>query len=607
MKKEKFLNKSAALSLILILNALISFAQTAEQSYSKAYNLDFTIKPDSSVMYPWLGNAAYSLYTMPFEVKHIDRGLFANMYFKGDPYIDRLKSEQQQRIVLPKNNLKLADIEFEYKCENIARVSLIVDAIDMRERIVDSDTTIFRPDINLSSTTTSIKLDGAEMINVTINAEGVANESAHIAYSKLNIMLDGKPIDSYPVRLIPSKLPSKKINYIPIDDNIELKEIDAFNDNRIIAIGESIHGNSSVKSFVYNTIVKAVEEQNTKLILLEMPMEKSLSYNRYIQGANFMLDSASLAYPYIASLLNGLKDYNSSQDVSSKVKLLGIDYSSTSTQTSGAAINLFDFFSKINGTDKVKEVDQLSLLVWDREWDKAIEYLENNRDKVATIIHKYEVDCLLHIMNVSKRSFDSGIKRNIDRDCIMYVNTKFLIDKFLTDETSKAIIYSHAAHINPVSTFPAVPCAPFGSYMRSEYGNDYFPTLVAIGNGHTVAYDGGWNRKDTLLMEAPEGSLEYFLNTTINESIAYVPITKDFDKLLLSRFKGSHHIAQEFFPFNLYHRYDGVFFIKEDIGDNIEKVEITYEQMFEKHIQEIKQRELKVEEMRSRLGVGKVE
>ena len=602
MKIKLTLRVHVLILIAFTLQAKSCMSQSHEQPYSKVYNLDFTIKPDSSVMYPWLANAAYSLYTIPFEVEHIDRSLFANMYFKGNPYIDRLKSEQQQRIVLPRNNLELADIEFEYKCDNIGRVSLIVDAIDMSEKITYSDTIIFKPDTSLSSTTTSIKLDRAEMINITINAEGVPNESAHIAYSKLNITLDGNAIDSYPVRFIPSKLPSKNINYIPIYDETELKEIDVFNDNRIIAIGESIHGNSSIKSFVYNTIVKAVEEQNAKLILLEMPMEKSLSYNRYIQGANFMLDSASLAYPQLEIFLNKLNEYNSTQDENYKVKLLGMDYSSVSSQTSGTAVNLFDFFSKINDTDKVKEVDQLSLLVWDKEWDKAIDYLEDNRDKVATILHKDEVECLLYIMNLSKRSSDSGIKRNIDRDSIMYVNTRFMIDKFLTDETSKAIIHSHAAHINPVSTFPAVPCAPLGSYMRSEYGNDYFPTLVAIGNGQTVAYDAGWNRKDTLLMKAPEGSLEYLLNTTINESVAYVPITKDFDKLLLSRFKGSHHIAQEFFPFNLYQRYDGVFFIKEDIGDDTAKVEITYEQMFEKHIQEIKQREARVEEMRSRLG-----
>lgn len=94
----------------------------------------------------------------------------------------------------------------------------------------------------------------------------------------------------------------------------------------------------------------------------------------------------------------------------------------------------------------------------------------------------------------------------------MFVNARFLIDKFAKDENVKTVIYGHAGHINPISSYPAVPCIPFGRYMRKAYGESYSPLLFLIGSGEAMAYDEHYNRKDNWLSRPPENSMEYFLS-----------------------------------------------------------------------------------------------
>lgn len=140
----------------------------------------------------------------------------------------------------------------------------------------------------------------------------------------------------------------------------------------------------------------------------------------------------------------------------------------------------------------------------------AINFLDIHRDKIKKLLTAEEIECILHILRVSKQAGDGGIERFIRRDSIMFVNARFLIDKFAKDENVKTVIYGHAGHINPISSYPAVPCIPFGRYMRKAYGESYSPLLFLIGSGEAMAYDEHYNRKDNWLSSPPENSMEYF-------------------------------------------------------------------------------------------------
>ena len=55
--------------------------------------------------------------------------------------------------------------------------------------------------------------------------------------------------------------------------------------------------------------------------------------------------------------------------------------------------------------------------------------------------------------------------------------------------------------------------------------------------------------------------MEYLLSS-FDATTLFIPLTPDFNKLVVSRFIGSHYSNQEFYPNNLYQRAEGVFFIK---------------------------------------------
>ena len=173
-------------------------AKLEKQTYTNVYDLHFAMRSDSAVVYPWRENGAYSNYTIPAYIQDSNRNLFAKKYFKGFPFSKRLRSEYEQRILLPNNNIKEAVIGFEGKGDNIKLVSIILDAIGKQENILFSDTLRFRPDSILSLVTQNINLNNAEMLNVRINVEGEIDKNAYIAFSRLDILIDGKPIDEFP-------------------------------------------------------------------------------------------------------------------------------------------------------------------------------------------------------------------------------------------------------------------------------------------------------------------------------------------------------------------------------------------------------------------------
>lgn len=55
--------------------------------------------------------------------------------------------------------------------------------------------------------------------------------------------------------------------------------------------------------------------------------------------------------------------------------------------------------------------------------------------------------------------------------------------------------------------------------------------------------------------------VEYLLNSTY-ESIAYLPVTLELDKLMLGRNTSGYDYPEEFFSYNIYQRHNGVLFIK---------------------------------------------
>lgn len=586
----------------LFFYATLCMAQSTKQTYTDAYDLHFTMRPDSNVNYPWRENAAFSNYSIPIYLKDSNRELFAKRYIKGFPFYNRLRTECEQRILLPGNEMGEAVVEFEGKGQNIELVSIILDVIGEQENVLFSDTLKFIPDTVMNLAAKSIKLRNAELLNIRICAQGKIEKDAFIAFSKLNMLIDGKPIDTFPIRTLPALVENNIPGYTAIDTDgeIELERISEINNKKIIALGESIHRNSDVNHLAHQLILQSVERLNCKLILLEMPMEKSLAYNRFIHDKNYALDTTLVIDNTTRDFLNKLQILNANKTEESKVNLYGMDYNSILSTSQRSAIDIFDFVTKLNQELRIPEVDRFSLLLMEKDSGHAINFIDAHRKEISKLLTNEEIECISHILKVSKEMGNDKIERFINRDSAMFLNAKFLIDKFAKGENIKTIIYGHAGHINPVSTFPAVPCTPFGQYMNKEYADNYSPLLLLLGNGKSAAYDASYNIKDNSLSEPLKNSIEYFLSS-IDEAAIYLPLTTNFNKLTLSRFQGSHHIAQEFYPFNLYKRYKGIFFIKQANRGSSYKKERSFDKSSEIFIMITKQRQEKIEKIKKRV------
>lgn len=576
-------------------------AQSTEETYTKTYDLDFTMRTDSFTLYPWMENAAYANYTLPVFIKDSTRVLFAKEYMRGFPFSDRLRTEYQQRVLLPIHHEKSGSIKFENKGENIKSVSILLDGMNSEETILFSDTVTFVPDSFLCIKERKISLEDIELLNIRINAEGDPNKDAFIAFGKFKILIGDKSIDEFPIRktLVPEH--QHNVEYIPInikDKNI-VKKIEGIRNKNIIAFGESIHGNNSIKELAYQLILQTVQEQECNLIIMEFPLEKSLTLNRYIQDKYSLIDSTLIPNRQMKIFLNKLRLYNSRKKDGEKVKILGMDYNYLYNANQNSAVDIFDFVTLLNSELKIPEIDKFAILLMDKDWDKAIDFLKLHNKEIQKLLIPDEIECIVHILTVSKKMGNDDIKRFIGRDSVMFVNSTFFIDNFSTVNHPKVIIYGHSSHINPISTFPAVPCNSFGMYMKETYSKDYFPFLFSIGSGKAFAYDATYNKEQLLLMNPPKESMEFFLNS-FEDDIIYFPLTPYFNKLILSRFKGSHHIAQEFFPFNLYQRYCGIFFIKNAIIQNEEK-ELLFDEARDRFMLKNQKRSKSLSELQERI------
>lgn len=393
------------------------------------------------------------------------------------------------------------------------------------------------------------------------------------------------------------------LDYICEDDKhcFDLTKINNLKDKQIIALGESVHGNSDIKSFVFRLIEESIKKQNCKLVLMEFPLGKSLFYNRYIHEKAFELDSSLITHPTIGVFLNKLRVYNQGRVDNDKVRLFGIDYTHQKTSSMSSIFYLFDFIAAINKKPQIPELDRLAVLIMKNKLSDAINYLHTHRSKIAELLREDEISCFEFILNLNVQHLQTpSIERYIQRDSTMALCAQFLINKYAKEKSSKVFVYAHAVHTNPVSTYPAVHCEPMGSYLRKAYGNDYCSLIITTEGGDAIATDLQFGTKDKALGKAPAKSLEYYLNALTDCSI-YFPLKDSFNQLMLTRVKGAYHTPEEFYPANLYQRFSGVFFIKHDNKNNVLIREKSFEEVSKEVITKANRRKEILKEMELRL------
>lgn len=107
-----------------------------------------------------------------------------------------------------------------------------------------------------------------------------------------------------------------------------------------------------------------------------------------------------------------------------------MDYNSVCNSAQNSAIDIFDFVTHLNREWKIPEADQLSVLLMEKDWKDAVQYLQTHKSNLQKILTIDEIECITHILSLSNNIGGDRVKRFINRDSVMFVNTNFLLDHF---------------------------------------------------------------------------------------------------------------------------------------------------------------------------------
>lgn len=604
---KKFLNYIFLLAFFLGNSLSEMCAQERTSSYTDYYDLAFTNRKGESTISNWTVNPAY-LYNMFLSLDAQSNVISNNAQrANGLPYYSQLRWEQEQRILLPSGAAK-ASVSLQGMGTDIDKVSLCVDALDDTERIVASETVLANPKGEFESPAIHISVKGASFLNVKINIEGHPQASASMKLSQLNISLDEKPINEYPLRTLPSLdsegFRAKGLRPTSLASGTYLKSIPSnITNRRIIGLGESVHGSVAVAKLSYDIILEAIQDYGYRLVLLEMPLEVSLMINRYILDEKFELDNSVHIKKEMLDFLNRIRAFNKGKPDKDKVRLFGVDYVSSSSLSS--MTSLFDFLAWVNRDFKNEALDRLSLMVINERLSEAVEFVKSYRTALGYVLTADEVDIIHHILTLNLQMGRDPVARYNSRDSVMYLNTNFLLNQGATTNSPKTIIYGHAIHINSVSTYPANIAKPLGGYLKDKYGDEYVPVGILIGAGTRSAMGGVFNIYTKELSQPPLGSLESALGRSASD-VQFLPLREVGTLLVMSRFGGAYHTYQEFYPMNMSERFDGILFIKDAKEGSSNNVVESQEHLFNRLEATSNVRKSRIEEISKRVSTLKL-
>ncbi|SDJ04270.1 Erythromycin esterase homolog [Pedobacter sp. ok626] len=425
-----------------------------------------------------------------------------------------------------------------------------------------------------------LPLAKAKAIRISINYLGDSANDQSIWLDRIAIKIDGNDITSQnyfskkkedSLEVVHSL---KKRYIVPLafdNDSTLLKKIGAIRQKKIIGLGESTHGSSSIQLANYQFIKNLILNQNCRLILMEMPMDNTLMMDLYVLGKipesyqNQIishLKPSICGYRNLITFLNWLRSYN--EHSVTKVHLLGVD------NPKYPELYLFEYHLTILGKQKGKFYLKK---IADEKYEEILTHAQLDTVLKTKLGYKSYELYLLFLKEVIANQ-KSNVEPLANRDLNMSNKVQNLVKLFLKSDEIAAI-YAHSGHITSLpemdsylNTDPSL-----GFYLRKIYKDQYFSISFQIGEGTYSQDECSMNGKivSDRLLYPPAYSFEYAgLATGLN--YFYYP-SKYLGDAILSYGKisrGSRYADLYRFS-SLKKRFDAYVFIKE--SKPIEEVE----------------------------------
>lgn len=412
-----------------------------------------------------------------FDTLHLNKQVFLDISIKKNKRRDTLLLFNH--FFVPPSKNKFIEITFSHKNKNMTETYCLIKSIDKAGNIIRQDSINLLDIHSLSSFKRKIPKKDVYCLKTELFFVSKQNFDSEIVVKKPHFSI-GKEKQEKQEKQIPLKITS----LVP-DDIATFNNIEEIKNSKILAIGESVHGVEALNKVAFDIMKYRIMYSNCRLLFFELPLERMLIYNRYIQGDDIPLDSIfnSLSLARLSddmlSFFSWLRQFNKGRE-DDKVWIFGVDidiYNPLSFY-----VELFDYLNFLyTQNNKKEELQSLAKsLFFDRDFISKIDIYPIPIE--FKIIQNY-FDLII------KYSTEGELTNNI-RDIFMYKNITNIINTF-TSKANTMTIYSHLGH--SCYDFPFVEKKyhkPFGYYLKKDFKEDYSCISLVVGEGSYTAIDG---------------------------------------------------------------------------------------------------------------------
>jgi erythromycin esterase-like protein len=567
----------------LILGVTLLCGCRVNDSYTAQYSLDFRVnllnpaftwQPDYKMFRATIqpsffmgGSREHPLKLTPLKFGDINIHMIATL---------------QQRILLPETDALTAEVRLTCRKQNMERTYMVISGISEQEAIVRSDTAVVTGEDTLWHTVSqTVSIENTPVMQLAIVSIGrdSLDYDQSLWLDKVEIYLNGKSIDSYPLRYSTLQIGAADVTPLSFTDRHPYGDIPELKAKRVVAFGESVRGCRTITQAAVQLLKHQVLNNRCRLILLDLPLEEALAYNRFVHGdEHFCRDSLMVDFPtqlsrglIVNDLLVWLKEYNRSRSDGDKVWLMGMGISAD-PRVSG--MWLFDYCCALRRKSSSPVLDSLMVKVLDYESVlKTLDFVESNMERLEAALGQQELAMLRHYLSVSAdieassssaHILDISTARMLAMNEVMYRNATFLMALLCPEQVSVAI-YAHAGYVDYLGEATAALGKSFGAHMRKLLGDGYSCIGVTVGEGKllTSIVPTVVTPKQAALSPLPAGSMERQALESVSAGYFYLSTSKIPPTFFRTRFAGSPFTGIQ--PNELSvptRRMDGIIFIR---------------------------------------------
>jgi erythromycin esterase-like protein len=476
------------------------------------------------------------------------------------------------RLVPVSEQEAIVQCELETKINNYENVWLKMYCLNERENIIRADSILLLNDNEWHKNELHIKVNDLHLLGIEIRGLSDNDTTSDIWLEPFKITINGQDLSKKEYAFT-EKLKRTDKNPIDIDlINQESAPFDQFfKGNKIIGLGETIHGTQQMPQMACQIIKSQVLHNHCRLILLERDFSEVASWNLFVNNSlDISADSLILMRPVqqdpaaLIDLLNWLKNYN--QKNQDKVNIVGIDKGRIITEKYFTA-NYLDFLKKVPNA----MLDTLTMGIRFGQFSNAIEYINKNQKSIEGAIGEKECKILQHALIAPEdnkdtlKDWNKIVQYFYNRDRVMWENMQFAIENYIKNDSQNITIYAHISHLNKLYTDEFLFKRSLGYYISKKYNADYHVCTFLAGEGQftNTSLTDGVISEENKLDEPLAGSLEYMgMKNDIACFYAQVP---DDHQILSCRFIGNCNINMWSYG-DMKRRMDSYIFIRNNSG-----------------------------------------